>query len=148
MRKFTTSIDISAPADRVWQVMSGVEQWHEWTPSITSIERLDRGPFAVGSKAMVRQPKFPPAQWKVTSIDPGKNFSWVSGGPGIHVTGTHVVEPTPTGSRATLFVTYEGLLGGIFARMTQQITQRYIEYEARGLKARSENPGYHHTGIV
>jgi uncharacterized membrane protein len=148
MRKFTTSIEISAPADRVWPVMSGVEQWHEWTPSITSIKRLDSGPFSVGSKAVVRQPKLPPAIWKVTSIEPGRSFVWVSGGPGIHVTGSHTVEPTATGSRATLIVTYEGLLGGIFARLTQALTQRYIEYEAHGLKARSEDPGYHHGGFT
>jgi carbon monoxide dehydrogenase subunit G len=148
MRKFTTSIDISAPTDRVWEVMSDVERWHEWTPSITSIKRLGSGPLGVGSKAIVRQPKLPPALWKVSAIEPGRNFVWRSGGPGIRVTGSHTVQPVGTGSRATLFVTYEGMFGGIFARMTQEVTQRYIEYEARGLKARSENPGYHHSGFI
>jgi hypothetical protein len=92
--------------------------------------------------------ELPPALWKVSAIEPGRYFVWRSGGPGIRVTGSHTVEPIATGSRATLFVTYEGLLGGIFARMTHELTQRYIEYEARGLKARSENPGYHHSGFI
>ena len=147
MRKFITSIEIAAPADRVWEVMSGVERWHEWTPSITSIKRLSSEPFGIGSKAIVRQPKFPPALWKVTAIDPGRNFVWVSAAPGMRVTGSHTVQPTATGSRATLTVTYEGFLGELFGRITQEITQRYIEHEARGLKARSEDPAYHHRGL-
>jgi hypothetical protein len=52
-----------------------------------------------------------------------------------------------TGSRATLRVTYEGLIGELLGRITQDLTQRYIEHEARGLKARSEDPAYHHRGL-
>ena len=147
MKQFTTSIEIAAPTERVWDVMSGVESWHKWTPSITSIKRLGSEPFGVGSKAIVRQPKFPPALWKVTAIDPGRNFIWVSAAPGMRVTGSHTVEPMGTGSRATLGVTYEGFIGELFGRITQDITQRYIEHEARGLKARSEDPAYHHRGL-
>lgn len=148
MRRFTTSIEIGAPADHVFDVMTGVERWHEWTPSITSIRRLDQGPFGIGSKAMVRQPRLPPAVWKVTAIAPGRSFTWVSRAPGIQVTGIHTVDPMTTGSRATLTVIYEGLLGALFARLTQAITERYIGYEARGLKARSENVHFHHSGLT
>jgi len=145
MRRFSTSIDIAAPADRTWQVMSSTDQWHEWTPSIRSIRRLDPGPLAVGSRAWVRQPRFPPALWTVTEIDPGRKFTWVSGGPGLRVVAHHRVEPTPTGSRATLSLEIGGLLGGLFGRMTGAITLRYLDFEVRGLKARSEDPGFHHT---
>ena len=66
---FRISIDINAPAHRVYEVMSDIERWCEWTPSVTSIKRLDSGPFVVGSRAVIRQPKFPPALWTVTAID-------------------------------------------------------------------------------
>lgn len=148
MRRFTTSIDIVAPAERVFEVMKGVEQWHEWTPSITSIRRLDDGPFVVGSKAIVRQPGLPPAKWTVSAIVPGRTFTWVNRNPFIRVKGIHTVDPMTIGSRATLTVTYEGLIGALIARLTQDITQRYIEYEARGLKARSEDPHFRHSGFA
>lgn len=39
-------------------------------------------------------------------------------------------------------MTYHGIIGRILARLTRDITQRYIQMEARGLKARSENPAW------
>ena len=147
MKEFQTTIEIAAPPARVFQVMSDVGRWHEWTPSITSIERAGGEAFTVGTKAVVRQPKFPPALWTVSAIEPGKSFTWVSTAPGMRVVGRHAVEGTATGSRATLTLTYYGILGGIFARLTKGITERYIGFEARGLKARSENPDFRHTGF-
>ena len=144
MREFTISIDIAAPPERVWQVMSDIDRWHEWTPSITSVKRLGGGAFAVGSRALIRQPRFPPASWKVTSIEPGRSFTWVSVAPGLRVVGHHRVEPASAGSRATLSLELRGIFGGLLGRLTKDITQRYIGYEANGLKARSENPAFCH----
>lgn len=142
MRKFSVSIDVAAPADRVWQVTSDVQRWHEWTPSITRVKRLDDGAFTIGSRALVRQPKLPPAFWKVTAIEPGRSFTWVSGGPGFKAVAVHRVEPTATGSRATLSIDFQGIFGGAFGRMTKEINERYLDFEAKGLKARSEDPAY------
>jgi uncharacterized membrane protein len=137
--------DIAAPPDQVWQVMHDVERWPEWTPSVTSVKRLDGGSFAVGSRVLIRQPGFPPAFWKVVAIEPGRSFTWVSVGPGFRAVGHHAVEPTATGSRATLSLELEGVLGGLWGRLTRGITERYIGFEARGLKARSEDARYRHA---
>ena len=147
MKNFTITIDIDVPADRAWQVMSDIDRWHEWTPSITSIKRLDGDTLAVGKRAVIRQPKFPPALWKVTAIEPGKSFTWESAGPGLRVVGRHSVESTATGSRATLLLDYSGIFGELLARVTRDITERYLELEAKGLKARSENPGFRSTNM-
>lgn len=146
MRHFEISIDIAAPPERVWPVMSDVERWPEWTPSVSKVKRLDAGPFVVGSRAVIHQPKFPPAFWKVSAIEPGRSFTWVSTAPGMRVVGHHAVQATPTGSRATLTLVLHGLFGGFFGWLTRGITERYIGYEARGLKARSEDPSYRHSG--
>jgi uncharacterized membrane protein len=139
MRNFTITIDIAAPTERVWRVMSDIERWPEWTSSVTSVTPLSSGPLAVGKRAMIRQPKFPPALWKVTAMDAGRAFTWVSGAPGLRVVARHAVEATTTGSRATLSLDFQGLLGGFFGRATQRITERYLALEAHGLKARSEH---------
>ena len=145
MRRFSIATDVAAPAARVWQVMSDVERWHEWTPSIASVRWLDRGRLAVGARAVIRQPKFPPALWKVTAVDPGRSFTWASTAPGFRAVGHHAVEPTAAGARATLTIELEGPLGGVWGRITRAITERYLAFEAAGLKARSENAGVHHA---
>jgi len=146
MRHFKITVDIGAPAGRVWEVMSDVERWHEWTPSVTSIKRGDDAPVAVGTKLTIRQPKFPPAFWKVTKIEPGRGFESVSPGPGFRVIARHWIEASGAGSRATLSLELQGPLGGLFGAMTKGITERYLAMEAAGLKARSENPSFRHGG--
>jgi len=54
LRHFSISVDVDTAPARVWEVMSDVERWHEWTPSVRSI-RLDHGPFAIGSRVVIRQ---------------------------------------------------------------------------------------------
>jgi carbon monoxide dehydrogenase subunit G len=137
-----SSIEIGAPTERVWRVMSDTDRWHEWTPSVTSATRLGGLPFAVGTRVLIRQPKFPPALWKITAIEPGKSFTWVSVAPGLRVVGTHQVLRRGEGSQARLSLEFDGFLGGLMARLTAGITQRYVDLEAAGLKARSENPAF------
>ena len=135
---FSRSVDINAAPDAVLAVMSDVERWPEWTASVTSIKRLDSGPFAIGSRARIRQPKLPPALWTVSAIEPGRSFTWISKGPGILVTAHHSIEPRNGGSRVTLSIRYEGLLAKVVAWMTNDINERYLTMEANGLKARCE----------
>src|SRR5262245_33503431 len=135
--QFSISVDIKTPVERVFEVMSDTDRWHEWTPSVNSIKRLDNGAFAVGSRAVIRQPKFPPALWTITAMTPGRSFTWENRAPGIRVIAHHFADPTATGSRATLSLRYEGMLARLLARLTRGITNRYLEMEASGLKARA-----------
>jgi len=134
-------VDIEAPPESVWPVMSGVERWHEWTASITGVERLDAGPFAPGARARVRQPGLPPAEWKVTALEPGRSFTWESRAPGVHVTAHHEVAAMAGGTRATLWIDYAGVLGKLIGRLTRGINERYLAMEAEGLKRRGEGRG-------
>jgi hypothetical protein len=118
--------------------MADVEKWHEWTPSVRSIRLLDRRPLRVGSRAITRQPRFPPAMWRVTTLNPGRSFSWKTGAPGMWVTGHHSVAPTENGTRAVLSLHYEGVVATLLGRLTRGITDRYLQFEAAGLKQRSE----------
>ena len=136
--EFQIQTDIDAPPDIVWAVMSDGERWPEWTASVTSVKRLDDGPLRVGSQALIRQPRFPPARWTVTELLPGRSFTWKSGLPGMWVHGEHSVAPIGTGTRATLRLFYQGALARLMGRLTSDITNRYLGMEAAGLKRRSE----------
>lgn len=135
----THTIAIDASPDRVWAVMSDVERWHEWTASITSVERLDDGPVGVGSRARVRQPKLRPSVYEITSWTPGREFTWATRQPGVTGIARHVVEPVDGGSRVTLSVEFSGLLATVVAWLAGGLTRRYMAMEAAGLKARAEH---------
>ena len=138
MTHFQRTIDIQAPADRVWTALRDIEHWSEWTPSIISIRQLDPGPMTVGTRAIVRQPKLLPSRWQVTEVLEGRSFTWITLGPGIHVTARHSVEGAAKSSRATLSLDFSGLLGPLAARLTRGLNARYLDLEARGLKKYAE----------
>jgi uncharacterized membrane protein len=138
MKDYSVSVQIAAPPDQVWAVMRDIDRWHEWTPSITSIRRLNDGPFAIGTRVRIQQPRLPPAEWTVTALDEGREFDWESRAPGLRVLGRHTVEPSAAGSRVTLSIQYNGLVGALLGRLTGGINRRYIALEADGLKRRAE----------
>lgn len=146
MTHFSITVEIPAPPERVWAVLADIERWPEWTPTITRIQRLDRGPLAVGSRARIRQPKLPPATWQVSELQPGRSFTWITRSPGVCVTGEHGVEPTARGTRVMLSLRFSGVLGPLVARLTRGLNGRYLALEAKGLSERSmaraaSNPG-------
>jgi len=138
MREFSISVDINAAPAVVWSVMSDVERWHEWTASITSVTRLDPGPLAIGARAHVRQPKLRPADFVVTELEPGTQFTWITKSPGVVATARHSVEPIDGGTRARLSVRFDGLLAAAIAWAFGRLTDEYLALEAAGLKKRSE----------
>jgi hypothetical protein len=135
---FALDMEISAPPDRVWAVMSDIEAWPEWTPTVTRVELLDPGPLAVGQRARVLQPRLPAAVWRITALEPGRSFTWVTRSPGVVVTARHSVEPVEGGSRAHLALHFGGMLGPLVARITRGLNTRYLGLEAAGLRQRSE----------
>ena len=143
MKDYSISVQIDAPPGQVWPVMSDVERWHEWTPTITSVRRTNAGPFRIGARARIHQPKLPPADWVVTSLEDGRSFDWESRAPGVRVVGRHRVDPASSGSRVTLSIQYSGVIGNLLGRMIGSISRRYIALEADGLKRRVEGQVHH-----
>lgn len=142
MTRYTKSIEIAAAPERVWAVMTDVERWPEWTPSMTRVERLEPGPLRLGCRTRVEQPQLRPAIFTVTELTElpaRRSFTWRMTGPGVVGVATHLVEPSGTGARATLSVTFSGLLGRLVARLYRALTERYLALEAQGLKRRSES---------
>jgi hypothetical protein len=140
--EFSIVTDVDASADHVFAVMTDVERWPEWTPTVTRVERLDGSslPLAIDSRLRVVQPKVPPAEWIVTALEAGRGFRMTSRSPGATVVANHWAEPLGDGqrSRVTLSVTFSGWLGQVIARMMRGLNERYLAEEAAGLKRRSE----------
>lgn len=138
MPRFEHAIEISAPPERVWEILVDVEAWPARIPTVDRVERLDDGPLAVGATTRLAQPKLPEAVWTVTELTPGAAFTWTSSSPGVRITASHLIEPTPEGSRLTLAVDLAGWLATVGWLTTKSLTQRYVETEAASLKAAAE----------
>ena len=136
--ELTRSIDIQAPPGAVWAVWSDVERWPEWTASVSRVERFEQGPLAIGHRARVRQPKLPTAVWQVTKLEVGRGFEWESVSPGARVIGYHWIEPQGSGSRVRLGIVFSGPIARLVGWLTRSLSERYLQLEANGLKARSE----------
>jgi hypothetical protein len=138
MTAFNVAVSINAPPQQVLAVLCDVERWPEWTPTMTHVQRLDRGPLAVGSSARVLQPKLLPAVWQVTELDANRSFTWVARAPGVRMKAGHFVEPEGDGSRAALSFEFSGLLAPVVSWLYRGLIQQYVATEAKGLKQRSE----------
>lgn len=128
---------VDATADVVWQTISVVEKWPEWTPTMESVRWQDKGELAVGSTAEVRQPKQPVRRWTVTELTPGRAFTWITnGGPGVRFTADHEVTTDADGQVvATLAFTVSGLLAPVVALLGGRTIRRMVDTEARSLKS-------------
>ena len=131
--------EIAAPADVVWRVFSDVEHWPEWTASVTKLTGLDGPELRPGAHFEIRQPRFPKLVWEVTEVEPGTSWTWVTRSPGATTTATHIVRAaSPDRTVVEQVLDQGGPLGSLVARLMAGTTRRYLEMEAAGLKARSE----------
>lgn len=134
------SVEIDVPPERVWPVITDVERWPEWTPTMRSVELLRPGPLAQGTEARISQPRFGTRTWRVTSIDPGKSFTWETRGTGTVMVASHVITPRGNGesSTVTLGVDSSGWAVSLLGWLLVRTARRFVEAEAEGLKRRVE----------
>ena len=137
--KYETSIDIDADAQSIWDVMTDVERWPEWTASVVRVERRSSEQFGVGSNVAIKQPRLMKVVWTVTDLEPLVSFTWKSAVPGLTTIASHRLAPGPAGTTtATLWVDQRGALAPVLRLLGSRMTRRYLDYERLGLKARSE----------
>ena len=133
------SVEIDAPPHLVWEVFSDVQRWPEWTESVTSLVGRDGSDLAVGKRFAIKQPGMSKLVWKVTEIDPGSSWTWAQRSPGVLVTARHWVTAQPGGrTLVRQQLDQRGVLGALVGRLMAKKTRRFLELEAQGLKARSE----------
>ena len=66
---FETTVEVSAPAEKVWRAVADVEKWPEWTASTREVSWLTSGELRQGGRARIRQPGQPPLVWEVCELE-------------------------------------------------------------------------------
>ncbi|MFN0096555.1 MAG: SRPBCC family protein [Dehalococcoidia bacterium] len=136
--RYEHSLEINAAPDKVWTINLDIERWPELAATMTRVERVDDGPFRLGSQAKVTQPGLGTRVWTVERFEPGKSFAWSTRLGTVRLTGTHLVEPTPAGSRCTLGIELRGFGGGLIGRMNRKRMEESIRLENEGFKRAAE----------
>ena len=138
--RFERSIEIDAPQERVWTVLSDLEAWPRRIETVDSVELLTPPPIDTGARARLKQPKLPEATWEVMAWDAPSFFEWRQQSGGVTNVAGHRVEALDDGrSRLTLTIDMQGLLVPIVGRLYRDLTNRYMAIEAEGMKRAAES---------
>jgi hypothetical protein len=144
MKEIHTEIEINAPAEKVWQVLTDFAAYPEWNPFV----RRGEGEVRVGARLHIfiqhsggKGMSFRPT---VLVADPNREFRWLGHLwlPGLF-DGEHsfLIEPLVDGRvRFVQRERFEGLLVPLFWKMLDRDTRRGFEEMNRALKLRAESP--------
>jgi uncharacterized membrane protein len=138
--RFEKTIEIDAPQQRVWDVVSNIEGWPQVVETVDTVEVLTPAPITEGSRVRLKQPKLPEGTWDITIWDAPSYFEWTQKTNGIHSVAGHRVDALgESRSRVTLTLEMRGLLMSIVGRFYKDLTNRYMTLEAEGMKRAAES---------
>ncbi|AFM14981.1 Polyketide cyclase / dehydrase and lipid transport [Mycolicibacterium chubuense NBB4] len=87
---------IEAPSDVVWCLLTDLDAWPRWGPTVAGAD-LDAAQLQAGATGRVWTPVGVPLPFTITEFDPGRTWAWrVAGVPATR----HGVEPDGAGCRA------------------------------------------------
>ena len=129
----------SGSPDRLWLLVSEVEQWGDRLPSFTSVRALEPWrDVGVGSRFEVRQPRLPTAIYEITEWQPGRTFTWAARAPGIATTATHTVSAREGGSVVDLALEWSGPLAPVVRRLLGRKAEAMVQSEAQTMARLAE----------
>ena len=138
--RFEKAIEIDAPRQRVWDVISDIESWPQRIETVESVELLTPAPIAKGSHVRLKQPKLGEGTWEVTVWDEPSYFEWTQKMTGATIVAGHQVDAVGDGrTRLTLTIDMNGLLIPIVGRIYKDLTNRYLTLETEGMKRAAES---------
>ena len=139
MKTMSATIQIDAPPETVWAVLTDLGGYQDWNP----LFREASGQVAVGNRIKLRsvQPangRMMTVQPKITVADPGAELRWVASLPGI-MSGEHLFKLTPAdgGTRLEQSETFRGLLTA-FSGKTLAKAEASFQALNEALKQRAE----------
>ena len=141
MKSLHAEVEIDAPAERVWQIVSDFGRYADWNPFIVRAmgeprvgERLAISIAAPGMKPVSFRPR-------VLDIEPERLIRWKGELklPGLFDR-RHALIVDPLGDGRSRFTTHEDVSGILlpFAGKVMTASQRGFELMARALKERAE----------
>ena len=140
MKTMAATIQIDAPPEAVWAVLTDLGRYQDWNP----LFREASGQVAVGNRIKLRSVhpangRMMTVKPKITVADPGAELSWVASLPGI-MSGEHRFTLTPAGG-GTQLVQSEAFRGLLAAFSLKTFTRAEASFQGlnEALKQRAES---------
>jgi len=130
-------IEIDAPVDRVWEILTAIERWPAWNPDVKSVSIGDA--FAEGSTF----------RWKagpgtitslVEHVDRPRLVAWSGRTFGIRAVHVWRLEARNGKTLARTEESYDGLVARVLRRSLQKTLDTALTDGASYLKAEAEKP--------
>jgi carbon monoxide dehydrogenase subunit G len=128
--RFESSIEINAPVKKVWALIDKLEGWPQWMPSIKKIERISKGPLAVGSQLSVTAKVSGltvTLLMTVTEFVPERTVVMNGKALGTNLTRFYKLEPVNGKTRATLGGDVSGALAWMACRGGKRVSAEIAE---------------------
>ena len=139
MKSFSTSVQINAPAEKVWEILTDASSWNQWN---TTIERID-GAIVLGNKVTIVTKLNPGHAFplKITQFVPNQAMVWTGGMPLGLFTGkrTYSIDRiSETSSEFSMNEVFTGLMAPLITRSIPDLQPSFDEF-ANCLKSQAES---------
>lgn len=92
---------VAAPPEAAWRVLTDLDAWPQWGPTVRGAELDEPGPLRLGARGKVFTPVGVALPFAITEFDDGRHWAWrVAGVPATK----HAVEPDAGGCRVAFSV--------------------------------------------
>ena len=139
MKHFSSTVDIAAPAEMIWAILTDAAAYPSWNSTVERIE----GHIALGEKVSVYTKSDPARAFplKVSEFEPGRKMIWSGGMPLGLFTGTRSYKLEPQKNGHVTFSMSEEFSGLLALLITRSIPDLQLAFEtfAADLKRRAES---------
>ncbi len=134
--KFSSSVEIDAPPEKVWALVNEFEEWPQWIPSIKKIEKLSEGALGEGSQIRVTAKSIITVRllMTITEFVPGRHAVLQGKALGTRMTRYYAFEPVNGGTRLTAGGEVSGLLAFLVRRGGQALSEEIVQAAKRKIE--------------
>jgi hypothetical protein len=127
--QYDVAIDVRAPAEKIWRLLTNAADFPRWNSTVTSVE----GKIAPGETLALRVPLAPKRTFKpkVAAFEPGKKMVWQEGNPMFKGVRTFTLAARDDGSTAfSMSEVYTGLMLPMIAGSLPDFAPAFEAYAA------------------
>ena len=134
--KFSSSVEIDAPPEKVWALVNDLEEWPQWIPSMKKIEKLSEGALGVGSQIHVTAKSIITVKllMTITEFVPGRHAVMQGKVLGTNMTRYYTFEPVNQRTRLTAGGEVSGLLAFLVRRGGQALSEEIVQAAKRKIE--------------